>query len=118
MSSPPEGTTNRDEAALKGAPSPPPPPPGPPLHGSDEAAAAASGRARAPDEPLAAGTPAVGGEGGVGGAWAQHEGRVPGRPAALKTSHFDELVHPKAAQDSAAVRGRDAKKQGHAKHER
>jgi len=62
------------------------------------------------------GTPAVSGEGGVGGA--QNEGRAPGRPAALKPSHFDELVHPKAAAASAAVRGRDSKKHGHAvRHE-
>ena len=52
-------------------------------------------------------------EGGGGGA--QREGRAPGKPAALKPSHYDELVHPKAAQDSAAVHGRDAKKHGHTK---
>ena len=104
------GTNTPEEAALKGAP----PPPGPSLHDSDEAAAAASDRPSAPEDRAAVGTPAVGGEGGVGGV--HHEGRAPGKPAALKPSHYDELVHPKEAQDSAALRGRDAKKHGHGKH--
>ena len=102
------------EAALKGAPAPPPPP-SPPLHGSEEAAAAAADRTRDPEERVAvAGTAAVGGEGGGGG---KHEGRVPGKPAALKPSHYDELMHPKAAEDSAAVHGRDAKKHGHTRRD-
>jgi len=46
-----------------------------------------------------------------------HEGRTPGKPAALKPSHWDELVQPRGAEDSAAVRNRDAKKQGHTKKE-
>ena len=102
------------EAALKGAPAPPPPP-SPPLHGSEEAAAAAADRTRDPEERVAvAGTADVGGEGGGGG---KHEGRVPGKPAALKPSHYDELMHPKAAEDSAAVHGRDAKKHGHTRRD-
>lgn len=116
-SPPPSPPPSRDEA-LKGDVRGPPPPPGPPLHGSEEAAARAADRTLPPEERPEEGkghvaAPAVGGEGGVGGR--EHEGRVPGKPSALKPSHYDELVHPKSAEESAAVRNRDAKKHGHTK---
>ena len=94
-------TPSRDEAPLKGAPVPPPPP-DPPLHGSkDEEEQGQQQQEERHHKGL-----------GVGG---EHEGRTPGKPQALKPSHWDELVHPKDAADSAAVRNRDAKKQGHTK---